>query len=232
MNKPYTAVPLSPIRKVIAARMTEVASTIPHFRACVDAELDELLKVREEMHGQDSAPTPSINDLMIKACACALMDTPALNIQWVDGEIRRYPTADIAVVIALDDGLSTPIVRRAESKTVGDISREVKALAERAKSNALKIDDVFGGTFTISNLGMHGVDQFDAIINPPQCAILAIGRAATRCVVTEDRRVGIATTVRLTLSVDHRAIDGAVAAAFLKALKTHVERPGDLFACR
>jgi pyruvate dehydrogenase E2 component (dihydrolipoamide acetyltransferase) len=225
MAEPYTVIPLSPLRKVIAARMTEAKRTIPHFRLTCDLEMDALMGLRKALRERDPDTHPSLNDFLIKACATALMDTPALNIQWVEGQVHQYRTADISVVTALEGGLSTPIIRSANSKTIWEISREVKELAARAAKNALKMDEVFGGSFSISNLGMYDVDQFDAIINPPQCAILAIGSAKPRVVVSPEREMRIATVMRVTLSADHRAIDGATAAAFLSALRHRLKQP-------
>lgn len=228
MTEAYTVAPLSPIRRIIAARMTEAKRTIPHFRLVADVEVDALLGVRKQLREQDPDARLSLNDLLIKACASALMDTPALNIQWVDGEIHQYRTADISVVTAIEGGLSTPIIRSAESKTIWEISREVKALTARAAKNALKMHEIVGGSFSMSNLGMYGVDQFDAIINPPQCAILAVGAAKPRVVVSAERETRIATILRMTLSADHRAIDGATGAAFLAALRHRLEDPTQL----
>jgi pyruvate dehydrogenase E2 component (dihydrolipoamide acetyltransferase) len=226
----YTVIPLSPIRKVIAARMTEAKQTIPHFRLSVNLEVDALLELRKELQGANPEEKLSLNDLLVKACAMALMDTPGVNVQWAQDEIHQYRAADISVVTAIEGGgLSTPIIRSAESKTVWEISREVKALITRAAQNALRMDEIAGGSFSISNLGRYGVDQFDAIINPPQCAILAIGAAKPRVVVAHARETRIATVLKATLSVDHRAIDGATGAAFLSALRQRVEQPANLW---
>ena len=224
MPEIYTAVQLSPLRKVIAARMTEAKQTIPHYRLGVDIRMDALMAAREALRAGRPGAAISLNDLLIKACASALMEMPAVNIQWVGGVIHRYPSADISVVMAIDGGLSTPIIRAAETKSEWAIAREVRELSARAAANTLKMQEVFGGTFTISNLGMYGVDEFDAIINAPQCAILALGRAAPR-VVADNGGMAIATMLRATLSVDHRAIDGAVGAQFLSTLRQYVEQP-------
>ena len=232
MAEPYTVISLSPLRKVIAARMTEAKRTIPHFRLTAELEVDALLELRKALQASTPDTKLSLNDLLIKACATALMETPAINIQWADGAIHQYHTADISVVIAVEGGLSTPIIRSAESKSIEEISTEVKALTARAAKNALKMDEILGGTFSLSNLGMYGVDQFDAIINPPQCAILAIGCATLRVVVSSERETRIATVLRVTLSADHRAIDGATGAAFLSALRRRVEQPGHLLLAK
>ena len=229
MDDVYTVKTLSPKRKVIAARMTESKQTIPHFRLVSDIQLDALLALRADLRQGGSDLTPSLNDFFIVASAGALIEVPAVNIQWAENTIHEYRTADISVVMAIDgEGLATPIIRRAETKTVFEISSEVKELARRAARNALKMSEVAGGSFSVSNLGMYGVDQFDAIINAPQCAILALGSGRPRVVVSNDRTTGTATVMRATLSVDHRAIDGATAAEFLTAFRRRVEQPEGL----
>jgi pyruvate dehydrogenase E2 component (dihydrolipoamide acetyltransferase) len=225
MDDAYVATPLSGIRKVIAARMAEANRTIPHFRVVADMQVDALLELRKELRDHPAGPVPSLNDLLIKGCAAALMDVPAVNVQFVDGEIRQYRNASISVVTSIAGGLSTPIVRNAESKTIWEIAAEVKDLAAKAARNLLKMEEVFGGSFTLSNLGMYGVYQFDAIINSPQCAILAVGCVKPRVVVVEESEVRPATIVRMTLSVDHRVIDGVTAAAFLSALRSRLAQP-------
>lgn len=225
MTEAYTVVKLSAMRKMIAARMTEAKQTIPHFRLGIEIEVDTLQRLRKELQAREPAAKLSLNDLLIKACAQSLMEHPAVNIQWVEGEIHQYRAADISVVMALEGGLSTPIVRGAQSKTVWEISREVKELAARAARNALKINEILGGTFSISNLGMFGIDEFDAIVNPPQCAILAVGRAKPQVVAMENGETRVATVMRATLSCDHRAIDGAAGARFLVTLRHKLEQP-------
>jgi pyruvate dehydrogenase E2 component (dihydrolipoamide acetyltransferase) len=228
MAEAYTVMPLSAMRKAIAARMSEAKRTIPHFRLIVDIEVDALFELRQEIRKSHPEENVSLNDLFIKACALALKEVPALNVQWADTAIHQYSSADISVVMAVEGGLSSPIIRHAESKSVLAISREITELNARAERNTLKMEEIVGGTFSFSNLGMYGVEQFDAIINPPQCAIAAVGAAKRRLVVSSQRELRIATLVRLTLSVDHRAIDGAVAAAFLSALRTGLEQPEHL----
>jgi pyruvate dehydrogenase E2 component (dihydrolipoamide acetyltransferase) len=230
MTESYTAVALSPLRKVIAARMAEAQRTIPHFRLGCDIELDALLSLRKDARNPDLGTAPTINDLLIKACALALVDVPELNVQWADTEIRQLHTADISVVTTVKGGLSTPIVRSADSKTIWEISREVKDLAARAMRNALRTSEVFGGSFSISNLGMYDIDQFDAIINPPQCAIVAFGAAKPRVVVSRQGETTVATVLRATLSLDHRALDGVIGAAFLAALRERLQQPACLYA--
>jgi pyruvate dehydrogenase E2 component (dihydrolipoamide acetyltransferase) len=229
MNAPnFTVAPLSPIRKAIAARMMEATRTIPHFRLVLDIEMDALLALREEFNVAHPNAKISINACLVKACASALIEQPAVNIQLIAEELRHYRQADISVVVAVTGGLATPIIRDANTKTVHQIAAEVKELSVRAATGRLKRSEIEGGTFSISNLGMYGVDQFDAIINPPQCAILAIGRTRPRMLVC-DTRSGVAQVLRATLSVDHRAIDGVTAAAFVKTLRQILERPRVLF---
>jgi pyruvate dehydrogenase E2 component (dihydrolipoamide acetyltransferase) len=220
------------MRRAIAARMSEAKRSIPHFRLVADIQIDALLGQRKALIGQGTAQSLSLNDLLIKACAQALIDVPDINVQWAEKEIHRFHSADIAIVTAVQGGLTTPIVRAADTKSVWQIAAEVKELAARAQRNALRMDEIVGGSFSISNLGMYAVDEFDAIINPPQCAILAIGQGRPRCVAGGDLRVAVATVMRVTLSVDHRAIDGVAGARFLSALKARIETPSDLDSTR
>jgi pyruvate dehydrogenase E2 component (dihydrolipoamide acetyltransferase) len=230
VNESFTVRPLSPIRRMIAARTVEAKQTIPHFRLRADIEVDSLMALRQAREPSMADQRVSMTDLLVKACAGALMETPALNIQWVGGEIRQMDRADISVVVALKDGVSTPIVRHAEQKTIWEIARETKDLTSRAHSNALKAEQIFGGSFSISNLGMYGVPEFDAIINPPQCAILAVG-AARACVLPGTQAdTRIASVMRVTLSCDHRAVDGAIGAKFLLCLRQRLEEPEHLYS--
>lgn len=208
--------------------MADSYRTVPHFRVVSEIELDPLMQLRADLSKATPGRRLTLNDFLIKACAAALIDVPAVNVQWVDDEVRQYHSADVAVVVALEDGLSTPIVRGAEHKSVWAISSEVRELTLRAARNALRLDEVLGGSFTISNLGMYGVDEFDAMINVPQCAVLAIGAAKPRVVVESRLETRIATVIRATLSVDHRVLDGAVAAAFLSALRKRIEDPSHI----
>lgn len=220
------------MRRAIAARMSESKRSIPHFRLVADIQIDELLARRKELLEQRPEQALSLNDLLIKACGQALTDVPDINVQWAESALHRFHAADISVVTAVKGGLTTPILRAVDSKSVWQIAAEVKELTARAARNELRMEEIVGGSFSISNLGMYAVDQFDAIINPPQCAILAIGQGKPRCVALGSSRVGIATVLRVTLSVDHRAIDGVVAAQFLSALKARIETPSDLEATR
>lgn len=223
----YELVTLSPLRKVIAARMTEAKQSIPHFRVMVDIDMDQLLALRKQVNSSDPEHPLSVNDFIIKACAMALADVPAVNIQLVGDAIHCYSQVDIAVIIAVDGGLSSPVIRDAANKSVSQISAEVKALAQRAAAGTLKMSEISGGTFSLSNLGMYGVDQFDAIINPPQCAILAAGCVRQQAVV-KDGSLGVANIMRVALSMDHRALDGAVGAQYLASLKDFLETPINL----
>ncbi len=225
MSEQYLVRPLSPMRKAIAARMSEAKRTIPHFRLTAEVEVDALLAHRAALQQARPGIALSLNHLLIKACAQALMDVPEVNVQWAETELHQFPSADISIVTAVEGGLATPIIRGAEGKSVWEIVAEVKQLAARAARNELKMQEVLGGSFSISNLGMYGVDEFDAVINPPQCAILAIGAARPRCVVSRSVEPRVATVMRVTLSADHRAIDGVAGARFLSALKTRIERP-------
>ncbi len=226
MNEPYRVVPLSPVRKMIAARTAAATQTVPHFRLGVDLDMEGILTV---LHARRQGTTAggrhpsSINDMVVKLCAEALQETPALNIQWVEGELRRLERVDIAVVVALDEGISTPIVRDAGRKSLTEISNELRELTLRARTQTLRMEELVGGSFSVSNLGMYGVAEFDAIINPPQCAILAVGAAHRAVVPGNDREVRVTSVARVTLSCDHRAVDGAVGASFLCALKRRAE---------
>nr|WP_053000223.1 dihydrolipoamide acetyltransferase family protein [Sphingomonas sp. Y57] len=224
-----TAVPLTPMRRAIAARMTEAVRAIPHFRVAATIDMGALLAARTRANGGALCTRLSLNDFVVRACALALVDTPAVNVQWGEGAILRQGSADISIVVAVDGGLATPVLRSADAKDIWQIAEEVRALATRAAGNALKMSDVIGGTFSISNLGMHGVDEFDAIINPPQCAILAVGRVM-QGLVARDGAPAVADVAKVTLSADHRAIDGADAGAFLTALRRYLEDPESLLA--
>ena len=215
------------MRKTIAARLQSSKQTAPHFRVQIDAEIDALLAVRKQINAANSAAKVSVNDFMVKACAAALMQVPAINVQFDGEQVKYFKDADISVAVAVDDGLITPIVSSANHKGLIAISEEVRDLATRAKINRLKPSEFLGGSFCISNLGMFGIKQFDAIINPPQGAILAVGAGEQRPVIKEGQ-LSIATVVSLTLSSDHRIIDGAVAAKFMSILKGYLEQPATM----
>ena len=223
-NPPYTERPLTAMRRVIARRLTESKQTVPHFYLTVDCEIDELLKFRAELNGKSDAYRISVNDFVIRAAALALRQVPAANASWSDEAILLWDTVDIAVAVALEDGLITPIVKNADRKGLAAIANETKDLAARARAGKLKLEEFQGGTFSISNLGMFGVRDFAAVINPPHGGILAVGAGEQRPVV-KNGALAIATVMSCTLSCDHRAVDGAVGAQFLAAFKKLVEDP-------
>ena len=216
---------LSAMRSTIARRLLESTQGIPHYRLSSDVQMTALLARRAELN-RSSAPV-SINDLLIRACALTLPDHPALNAQFDGTELLKFPHVDISVAVATDNGLVTPIVRNADTLTPAEIGRAVNLLAASARSGSLRREDITGGTFTISNLGMFGIDRFDAIINPPQVGILAVGAISDRVVLREGQPVAVK-FVTLTVSCDHRVVDGAVGARFLAQLRDQIERPGSL----
>src|SRR5436190_22333721 len=222
-NPPHTEKPHSAMRRVIARRLTESKQTVPHFYLSADCTIDELLKVRKELNGK-SETRISVNDFVIRAAALALRQVPAANASWSDDAILLWERVDISVAVALDDGLITPIIKGADQKGLAQIARESKDLAERARAGKLKLEEFQGGTFSISNLGMYGIREFAAVINPPQGGILAVGLGEQRPIV-RDGQLAVATVMTCTLSGDHRVVDGAVGAQFLAAFKKLVEEP-------
>ena len=219
--------PISGMRKTIAARLQASKQTAPHFRVHIDAEIDALLEVRKQINSSNSDAKVSVNDFIVKACASALLKVPAINVQFDGEQLSYFSNADISVAVAIDDGLITPIVTDANHKGLVEISNTTRDLATRAKLGRLKPEEFQGGSFCISNLGMYGIKQFDAIINPPQGAILAVGAGEQRPVV-KDGQLTVATVMSLTLSSDHRIIDGAVAAQFMSVLKAYLEQPATM----
>jgi pyruvate dehydrogenase E2 component (dihydrolipoamide acetyltransferase) len=219
----YTLQPNSNIRKVIARRLSESKQTVPHFYLTVDCEIDELLAARKRIN-EDHGLKVSVNDIVIKAAAIALTKVPAANASWDDEGILLYDHADISVAVATPTGLITPIVKAAEIKGLETISAEMKDLAGRAREGKLKPEEFQGGTFSVSNLGMFGIREFAAIINPPQGYILAVGAGEARAVV-RGGELAIATVMSCTLSVDHRVVDGAVGAQFMATFKRLIENP-------
>jgi pyruvate dehydrogenase E2 component (dihydrolipoamide acetyltransferase) len=219
-------VPHSSIRKVIARRMLESKQQIPHIYLTVDYELDALLAARQAINavGEKSKTKVSVNDMVIKACAMALRDHPDVNASWTETDMVLHGSVDISVAVATDRGLITPIVRHADLKGVGRIANEMKDLAARAREGKLKLEEFQGGGFTISNMGMYGIKDFAAVINPPQACILAVGAGEQRVVVRDGQMV-IRTIMSCTLSADHRVVDGAIGAQFLQTLRGYVEQP-------
>jgi pyruvate dehydrogenase E2 component (dihydrolipoamide acetyltransferase) len=229
ITAPHRLVPNTSMRKIIARRLTESKQQVPHFYVTADIEIDALLKLRADLNAKSTKDGPgafklSVNDLVIKAAAAALRRVPTANASFTEEATVLYDDVDISVAVATDGGLITPIIRRADQKGVATISNEMKDLATRARAGKLKPEEFQGGGFSISNLGMFGVTSFSAIINPPQGGILAVGAGEKRAVVRDDQIV-IRTIMTCTLSVDHRVVDGAVAAEWMAAFKAIVQDP-------
>ena len=224
---PYKLIPNSGVRKVIARRLSESKQTVPHFYLSVDCELDALMKIRKDLNDGSTDYKLSVNDFIIKATAAALVKFPAANVSWTDDALVQYERADVSVAVATDNGLITPIIKDAAHKSLKDISNEMKQLAAKARDGKLKPAEFQGGTISVSNLGMFGIKEFGAIINPPQAAILAIGAGEQRAVV-KDGLVKTAMVMTVTMSLDHRAIDGSVGAEFLQVFKKLIESPMSL----
>jgi pyruvate dehydrogenase E2 component (dihydrolipoamide acetyltransferase) len=226
----YDEIPHDGMRKAIAKRLTSSKALIPHFYLTVDCRIDNLMETRARLNAsspKDNGFKLSVNDFVVKACALALMRVPEVNASWTDSAMLRHRHADIGVAVALDFGLITPIVARAEEKGLAVISNEVKALAERARAKKLKPQEFEGGTFAVSNLGMFGIRDFTAVINPPHAAILAVGAGEQRAVAV-DGKLEIATIMTVTMSCDHRVVDGATGARFLQAFKGFIEEPASM----
>jgi pyruvate dehydrogenase E2 component (dihydrolipoamide acetyltransferase) len=229
ISAPHTAVPNSTMRKVIARRLSESKQTVPHFYVSMDIEIDALLKLRAQLNATSPKDGPgafklSVNDLVIKAAAVTLRRFPAVNATWTEDAILQFHDVDISIAVSIPEGLITPIIRRADQQGLASISNQMKDLAARAKSGKLKPEEFQGGGFSISNMGMYGVRDFAAIINPPQAGILAVSAGEPRPVV-KDGALAIATVMTCTLSVDHRVVDGALAAEWIQAFKRIVEEP-------
>jgi pyruvate dehydrogenase E2 component (dihydrolipoamide acetyltransferase) len=229
---PFQEMPLDGMRRIIATRLVQAKQTIPHFYLTADVEIGRLITLREEANA--AAPKDndgkaafklSLNDLIIKAWAAALQRVPAANAVWAQDRILRFQHCDIAVAVALEGGLITPVIRRAEVKSLSAISNEMKDMAARARARKLTPDEYQGGCSTISNLGMHAVREFSAIINPPQATVLAVGAARRQAVEKEDGGVAFASVLSVTLSCDHRVVDGALGAELLAAFKSFIEQP-------
>ena len=223
-NPPYAERPLTAMRRVIARRLSESKQTVPHFYLTIDCVIDELLRARKELNAKSDAYRISINDFVIRAAALALRRVPAANASWSEDAILEWGTVDIAVAVALDEGLITPIVKAADRKGLATIAAETKDLVARARAGKLKLEEFQGGTFSISNLGMYGVREFAAVINPPHGGILAVGAGEARPVVKQGA-LAVATVMSATLACDHRVVDGATGAKFLAAFKGFVEDP-------
>ena len=228
----YSEIPNNNIKKITAKRLQESKSTVPHFYLTIECQIDELMRTRKMMNEQgaklkEGGYKLSVNDFIVKACANALKAYPAANVSWSDDAVRQYVSADISVAVSTPNGLMTPIVKQAEGKGLKDISAEVKDLAGRARDGKLQPTEFMGGTFTVSNLGMFGIKAFDAIINPPQACILAVGAGEKKPYV-DGNDVKIGTFMSCTLSVDHRAVDGAIGAEYLQILKTYIENPATM----
>jgi pyruvate dehydrogenase E2 component (dihydrolipoamide acetyltransferase) len=220
----FTEQPHSMMRKVIARRLVESKREAPHFYLTLDCNIDRLLQLRQEINAKREKDKISVNDFVIKAAALALRQVPAANASWTENAARLYQAADVSVAVATPGGLITPIVRSADAKSLSAISAEMKDLAARARDGKLKPEEYQGGTFSVSNLGMFGIREFAAVINPPQGAILAVGAGEQRPIV-KDSALAIATIMSCTLSVDHRVVDGAIGAEFLAAFKKLIEDP-------
>lgn len=232
VRKPDELVSPSPMRKSIANRLTQAKQWVPHFYLEADVNMDALMDARRQLNaaapkGEDGNPAykVSVNDFIIKACACALRDYPDANASWSEEGILRYGNVDVSVAVATPGGLITPVVRNADKKKIVQMSAEMKSLAKQAREGALKPEQYEGGGFSLSNLGMYGVKQFAAIINPPQAAILAVGQSENRVLADENGDMYTASVMGITLSVDHRVVDGALGAELLAAIKFYLENP-------
>jgi pyruvate dehydrogenase E2 component (dihydrolipoamide acetyltransferase) len=226
-DRDYVEKPLDGMRKIIAARLTEAKQTIPHFYLRRDIKLDALLAFRSQLNKQleGRGVKLSVNDFIIKACALALQSVPAANAVWAGDRTLQLKPSDVAVAVAIEGGLFTPVLKDAEMKSLSALSAEMKDLAGRARDRKLAPHEYQGGSFAISNLGMFGIDNFDAVINPPHGAILAVGAGIKKPIVGKDGELAVATVMSVTLSVDHRVIDGALGAELLKAIVDNLENP-------
>ena len=231
-DREFTEIPLDGMRKTIAARLTEAKQTIPHFYLRRDIKIDNLLSFRGQLNKQleSRGIKLSVNDFIIKACALALQTVPAANAVWASDRVLQLTPSDVAVAVAIEGGLFTPVLKDAEQKSLSTLSAEMKDLATRARSKKLAPHEYQGGSFAISNLGMFGIDNFDAVINPPHGAILAVGAGVKKPVIDEDGQVSVATVMSVTLSVDHRVIDGALGAELLQAIVDNLENPMGMLA--
>ena len=231
-DREFEEVTLDGMRKTIAARLTEAKSTIPHFYLRRDIHLDALMALRGQLNKtvESRGVKLSVNDFIIKACALALQDVPDCNAVWAGDRVLKMKASDVAVAVAIEGGLFTPVLRDSHQKSLSALSAEMKDLAARAKTRKLAPHEYQGGSFAISNLGMMGIDNFDAVINPPHASILAVGAGVKKPVVNAEGAVAVATVMSVTLSVDHRVIDGALGANFLTAIKGYIENPMSMLA--
>ena len=231
-DREFTEIPLDGMRKTIAARLTEAKQTIPHFYLRRDIKIDNLLSFRGQLNKQLEARSVklSVNDFIIKACALALQTVPAANAVWAGDRVLQLSPSDVAVAVAIEGGLFTPVLKDAEQKSLSNLSAEMKDLATRARSKKLAPYEYQGGSFAISNLGMFGIDNFDAVINPPHAAILAVGAGVKKPIIDDEGQVSVATVMSVTLSVDHRVIDGALGAELLQAIVDNLENPMGMLA--
>ena len=225
-NTPYTEIPMTGMRRTVARRMVEAKTTVPHFYLTIDCDIDPLLRMRSELVEAGGAKL-SVNDFVVKAAALALRKVPRANASWSDEAILLWSEVNIAVAVALDDGLITPIVRNADTKRLPEISAEMRDLGARARSGKLKLAEFQGGTFSLSNLGMYGIKDFAAVINPPHGCILAVGAGEQRPVV-KNGALAVGTVMSCTLACDHRVVDGAVGAQYLAEFKKLIEHPAIL----
>ncbi len=226
-GRDYSEVSLDGMRKTIAARLSESKQTIPHFYLRRDINIDALMSLRAMVNKDLSERNVklSVNDFIIKACALALQNVKTANVVWAGDRVLQFDASDIAVAVAIDGGLITPVLRDAEQKSLSVLSAEMKDLAARARDKKLMPQEYQGGSFSISNLGMYGIDNFDAVINPPHAAILAVGAGKKKPIIKEDGELGSATIMSVTLSVDHRAVDGALGALLLDDIVKNLENP-------
>ena len=226
-DRRFKEIALDGMRTVIANRLTEAKQTIPHFYLRRSVSLDKLLKIRAEMNNglSDKGIKISVNDFIIKASSLALQDIPKANVVWAHDRILQMKSSDVAVAVSVEGGLYTPVLFDSENKSISSLSSEIKVLASRARDKKLSPREYQGGSFAISNLGMMGVENFDAVINPPHGSILAVGAGTKKPIVMEDGSISVATIMSMTLSVDHRAIDGALGAEFLARIAHYLENP-------
>ncbi|WP_273689122.1 pyruvate dehydrogenase complex dihydrolipoamide acetyltransferase [Ketogulonicigenium vulgare] len=231
-GRDYTEVKLDGMRKTIAARLTEAKQTVPHFYLRRSVNLDALMAFRADLNAKlgPRGIKISVNDFVIKACAIALQQVPKANAIWAGDRVLQMKASDVSIAVAVEGGLFTPVIRDADAKSISALSAEMKDLAKRARDKKLQPQDYQGGSFSISNLGMFGVENFDAVINPPQGAILAVGAGIKKPIVGDDGEITTATLMSLTLSVDHRVIDGALGAHLLTAIVENLENPLSMLA--